>query len=405
MKNLILSTLACGMLYSSAFAQQDGAIDDVGDIAFVAWSASNQDGYAFVLLDDCPNGTSIKFIDEKWTGTSFYSSNGEGENTWTNNTGSTIDKGVVIIIENADNNPTCNIGSVTESDAGFDIASSSADQIFAIVGSRSSPTFLAMIGHVSLPNNASGAVQTLSGTGLTSGVTAVHQTGESLYDGSTTCNSNVTACLQMINNSGNWSGLTSSITFPSDVDTLFDGSVLPVTLTSFTCTRDDDCTYLYWTTAMEINNAGFELQRRSSVTDWRVLNFIPGIGNSNSLQNYYYIDHHNEDTEVYLYRLKQMDYDGCFTYSSIIKSNSVYLEDQQQVNCWIDKSNLTVQSTEQIILRITLYNSLGQCNKVLEPYALYCNYELSSENGRVLYVLVELSNRREMFKLLYQPDG
>ena len=86
-----------------AQAVQDGAIDDPGDIAFVAYH-DDDDGFSFVLMDDAPNGTSIRFIDEEWTGAAFASAEGggEGDVLWTNNTGSTIAKGTVVDIVDAD---------------------------------------------------------------------------------------------------------------------------------------------------------------------------------------------------------------------------------------------------------------------------------------------------------------
>ena len=97
--------------------QIDSSLNDVGDIAFVAWSTSSQDGYAFVLMDYCLPGDSVVFTDEEWTGSGFYSTNGEGDNTWFNSTSNTLNPGTVIVIENADNNPSSNIGSVSETDA------------------------------------------------------------------------------------------------------------------------------------------------------------------------------------------------------------------------------------------------------------------------------------------------
>ena len=96
-------------------------IDAPGDIAFTSY-ATTVDGYSFVFIDDCPAGTVIEFTDEEWLGSAFSSLTSEGNNRWTNNTGNTIAKGTVIIVQNANENPTVNMGSIIESDSGVNLA-------------------------------------------------------------------------------------------------------------------------------------------------------------------------------------------------------------------------------------------------------------------------------------------
>lgn len=388
---------------TTVYPQQDGVIDDVGDIAFIAWSASNQDGFAFVFLDDCPNNTSIKFVDEEWTGSGFYTSSGEGENTWTNNTGSDITKGTVVIIQNADNNPTCNVGSVAETDAGFDLASSAPDQIFAFVGTRSSPTFLAMIGHTSLPNNGSGSVQTLSGTGLTTGSSAIHLTKEALYDGSTSCNSNVTSCLQMIYDDTAWSTLSSSAQFPSHVDTLFDGSVLPVELLSFSAMTTGNGVELHWSTAQETHNKGFYIQRKTTLTDWQTIDFLPGMGTTAETTEYEYTDVHIVP-EVCFYRLIQVDYDGTEMYSHVVKT---LLEQPDKLLIYhsIRNNILTISNTRNDTINIEIRNHLGQLVSSTQNATETATFNLKGLPSTLLYVWIRSSTEVTLLKLIYLPDG
>lgn len=303
-----------GLTFSCSFftcmGQQDSVIDDVGDIAFVGWSNSTQDGFAFVLLDACPDSSQIKFVDEEWVGSQFYSASGEGEVTWTNTSGNLLPKGTVVIVESANNNPTASVGDAVETDAGFDIASSQ-DQIFAIAGTRSSPKFLAMIGHTSLPSNGTGAVQTLSGTGLVVDSTAVHQTSEAIYVGSTTCNGSMSTCLATINDPNNWSKITTSNAFPSSVATSFSGSALPVKLLVFQAhLLESNRVELTWSTAMEVNNYGYEIQRLKGV-NWKSIGFVEGNGNTNVTSKYRFIDILPTSLSAdYFYRLVQTDFDG-----------------------------------------------------------------------------------------------
>lgn len=91
---------------------------------------------------------------------------------------------------------------------------------------------------------------------------------------------------------------------------------LPVELTSFSAKAIDNFIVLDWTTATELNNAGFEVERKSSVNEnWIKLAMIDGSGTSSALHNYSYTDYITE-FGVYTYRLKQIDFDGSFNYSS-----------------------------------------------------------------------------------------
>ena len=101
-------TFFCTFLLLLFFTNQsysqssNNAIDSAGDIAFVAFH-DNDDGFSFLFLDDCPNGTTIRFLDDGWTGSAFNSPTAEGEVLWTNNTGSTINKVIAnITSENQD---------------------------------------------------------------------------------------------------------------------------------------------------------------------------------------------------------------------------------------------------------------------------------------------------------------
>ena len=177
---------------------QDGVIDDPGDIAFLGYNDS-PDGFSFVFLDDCPNGTEIRFCDDEWTGTAFSSTTGEGVVLWTNNTGSTIAAGTVVDITNADDhlNIAATIGTASEDDLGFTLASTGGDQIFAFTGTRAAPgNFLAFVG--------GGSGYVFTNTSLTVGVTAVEINGEGYYNGTTVFNGTITGCASTINNVSNW---------------------------------------------------------------------------------------------------------------------------------------------------------------------------------------------------------
>lgn len=96
---------------------------------------------------------------------------------------------------------------------------------------------------------------------------------------------------------------------------------LPVELSSFTGKIDKGISELNWRTETEVNNYGFEVQRSQNKMLWTQIGFVVGNGNSNSPKNYSYIDKSVPSGKVY-YRLKQIDNDGRYAYSSTIELNN-----------------------------------------------------------------------------------
>lgn len=122
--------------------------------------------------------------------------------------------------------------------------------------------------------------------------------------------------------------LTIQGTFTGDPSSVQgDGSVtLPVQLTSFTVTAQRLEAILRWSTATEVNNYGFEIERRtasgfrSQASDsndepWTVAGFVRGAGTSTIPREYAFRDSRVESGR-YAYRLRQVDLDGSFSYSS-----------------------------------------------------------------------------------------
>ncbi|MEJ2193594.1 MAG: lectin-like protein [Ignavibacteriaceae bacterium] len=94
--------------------------------------------------------------------------------------------------------------------------------------------------------------------------------------------------------------------------------ILPVELISFTATLHGNATTLNWTTVTEQNNSGFEVQRSKFESVWEKITFIGGNGTTTQSYNYSYVDN-NLTAGKYLYRLKQIDFDGGFKYSNEIE--------------------------------------------------------------------------------------
>jgi hypothetical protein len=70
-------------------------------------------------------------------------------------------------------------------------------------------------------------------------------------------------------------------------------------------------------TASEHNNKGFDMERRLSISrKWSKIGFVAGAGTSYTPRDYSFIDTKTRKVRTYIYRLKQLNTNGSFIYSS-----------------------------------------------------------------------------------------
>ncbi|WP_375578550.1 T9SS type A sorting domain-containing protein [Marivirga tractuosa] len=93
---------------------------------------------------------------------------------------------------------------------------------------------------------------------------------------------------------------------------------LPVELTFFTAENNGNRVDLKWQTASEKNNDFFEIQRSFDGTEFEVLGIVEGAGDSKETIDYDFKDYAPLAGDSY-YRLRQVDYDGAFEYSEVVK--------------------------------------------------------------------------------------
>jgi hypothetical protein len=146
----------------------------------------------------------------------------------------------------------------------------------------------------------------------------VIETGSSTFtfdDESVELNHNYTYRIATISGSGN-------VSHYGNEATAYVPATVPVELQSFTSEVFGNDVQLFWSTATETNNKGFEIHRknlgdRSQESEWEELGFVPGFGTSTEVHHYSFMDESLQSGD-YQYRLKQIDFDGTFEYSNII---------------------------------------------------------------------------------------
>ncbi|MBD0401341.1 T9SS type A sorting domain-containing protein [Flammeovirga sp. EKP202] len=91
------------------------------------------------------------------------------------------------------------------------------------------------------------------------------------------------------------------------------GDDLPVELLYFKTTLKDNEVLIEWSTATEINNEKFIVERSVDKKNWVGIATIEGAGNSSVPLKYDHLDQQVPNASIIYYRLKQMDFDGATT--------------------------------------------------------------------------------------------
>ena len=167
---------------------------------------------------------------------------------------------------------------------------------------------------------------------------------------------------------------------------IFVDCLVPVELTFFDGKARTAGVDLFWETASEKNNQGFNVERRAmkETTDlvtgktglncvdqsgnvedapWAHIGFVAGAGNTTESMNYKFFDAEVTSGHTYQYRLRQVDYDGQESFSNVV--NVVFSDDNAVAlntnypNPTTEKTTFTFRIPYATDVKLEVYDVMG----------------------------------------------
>ncbi|HRN26363.1 MAG TPA: T9SS type A sorting domain-containing protein [Ignavibacteriaceae bacterium] len=184
---------------------------------------------------------------------------------------------------------------------------------------------------------------------------------------------------------------------------------LPVELTSFSAKATAGKVNLNWTTATEINNSGFEVERSFDGSTFFTVGFVRGNGTTTEPKAYSFSDELDVNgTETIYYRLKQVDYNGAFEYSDVVSVvfdlPTDFALGQNYPNPFNPTSKIKYSVPQSGLVSIVVYDLTGQevatiINEVKEPGNYEINFNAGGLSSGVYFYRMTADNFTQVKKM------
>ena len=171
---------------------------------------------------------------------------------------------------------------------------------------------------------------------------------------------------------------------------------IPVELKSFNASVSVNNVNLNWSTATELNNSGFQIER-SNGSEYQVIGFVAGHGTTTEVQNYTFADQ-NVEAGKFTYRLKQVDFNGTFEYSNTIEVEIIGVKEftlgQNYPNPFNPSTTINFSLAVDSKVSLKIFDVLGQevvtlVNGQLAAGSQKVSFNASSLNSGVYFYRID----------------
>lgn len=161
---------------------------------------------------------------------------------------------------------------------------------------------------------------------------------------------------------------------------------VPIELTSFIVECINEQASITWTTASELNNDYFSIERSYDAINWECIGKVEGSGSTSIEHDYAFIDVNPYNNDSY-YWLKQTDFDGNFEYTAIVSYKNCKIKLNNLVlfpNPASEMVNVLYKGNKNDVISITIYNSLGLKMYYSKKYEL--KIDVSAYNEGIYFI-------------------
>jgi hypothetical protein len=186
------------------------------------------------------------------------------------------------------------------------------------------------------------------------------------------------------------------------------GGTIPVELNSLSAKVEANNVTLLWSTATELNNKGFAIERKTGNAGYTQVGFVEGNGTT-SEKTFYSFKDSKLAAGTYTYRLKQVDFDGTFSYSDEINVEvagpMTYALEQNYPNPFNPATIIRYSIPVEGFVNLSIYNALGErvaslVNQVMKAGSYEVNFNATGIASGVYFYRIEAGDFLSVKKMM-----
>ncbi|RPI61099.1 MAG: T9SS C-terminal target domain-containing protein [Ignavibacteriales bacterium] len=183
--------------------------------------------------------------------------------------------------------------------------------------------------------------------------------------------------------------------------------IIPVELVSFNALVGGNSVILSWKTASELNNSGFEVQRKTENSNWNKIGYVQGAGTTTESRSYSFSDQYSGQGTV-SYRLKQIDFDGTSTFSKVVNIDlstpTEFKLNQNYPNPFNPSTTVSFSIPKATNVKLTIYNQIGQqvdelVNRNLESGSYNYTWNASKQSSGIYFYELQTNEFKSVRKM------